>query len=99
MVPNPQESRKGPLVEEEWEWQGLTQIQIRGPSQCGPLASNGRQQAQGRGYSGRGITHLEVRSQEEGGEVIRAPNTSLTREVQDVQDGVVGHKGTCAVGG
>jgi len=52
-----------------------------------------------RGYRGRGITHSEVHSQEEGGAVIQAPNPSLSREVQDVQDGVIGHKETCAVGG
>jgi len=51
----------------------------------------------GRGYRGRGITHSEVHSQEKGGVVVRVPNTSLSRDVQDVQGGVIGHKGTHVV--
>ena len=50
-----------------------------------------------RGHRGGGITHSEVHSQEKGGVVVRAPNTSLARDVQDVQGGVIGHKGTRAV--
>ncbi len=77
---------------------GLTQIQIRGPSQCGPPTSNGRQTMGGeRVHKGGGVAHSEVHSQEKGGAVVRAPNTSLSRDVQDVQGGVIGHKGTHVV--
>jgi len=51
-----------------------------------------------RGHRGGGITHSEVCSQQKGGAVVRAPDTSMARDVQNVQGGVIRHEGTHAMG-
>jgi len=52
----------------------------------------------GKGTRRWGITHLEVCSQQKGGVVVRAPDTSMARDVQNVQGGVIRHEGACAMG-
>ncbi len=99
IVPYPPGSRTSPWMWEEWGQQEQNQIQIEGPGWYGPPTANERQKVGGGGHGGWTISHSEVCSQEEQGAVIGVPDTCLAWDIKDVQGGVIGHEGTCAVGG